>query len=262
VLRSTVVGTPVSIDFTGFVPITQSISGISSGSCPRSTASSARSRLRWRPYQVHQCVGFAAIGETVVNVTPTAVSFSNDDWVWGGVAQVGASYALGPRWFLDRGYTHARSPEFKIRDSRAFSNKNGPLASSGVAFPNARQQIDGGWSRILRFVFPGVKWRSGLSFRLAPNDHHGGRDASGPSYADHGRAACLNALPSTAFDTPSEGRRCACIGVRQCDEMLKSGDCKSDPRCDNGELGAIVCSCKAVRTSRYDSLRLTPLRGT
>jgi len=51
------------------------------------------------------------------------------------------------------------------------------------------------------------------------------------------------------FDTPSEGRRCACIGVRQCDEMLKSGDCKSDPRCDNGELGAIVCSCKAVRTS-------------
>jgi len=26
-------------------------------------------------------VGFAVIGETVVNVTPTAVSFSNDDWV-------------------------------------------------------------------------------------------------------------------------------------------------------------------------------------
>jgi hypothetical protein len=51
---------------------------------------------------------------------PTPVSFSNDDWVWGGVAQVGATYALGPRWFLDRGYTHARSPEFKIRDSASF----------------------------------------------------------------------------------------------------------------------------------------------
>jgi len=92
-------------------------------------------------------VGFAAIGETVVNVTPTAVSFSNDDWVWGGVAQVGATYALGPRWFLDCGYTHARSPEFKIRDSASFLQQNGPLASNGVAFPNAGQQIEDGWSR-------------------------------------------------------------------------------------------------------------------
>jgi hypothetical protein len=39
-------------------------------------------------------VGFAVIGGTVVNVTGTPVTFSNDDWVWGGVAQVGATYAL------------------------------------------------------------------------------------------------------------------------------------------------------------------------
>jgi hypothetical protein len=86
-------------------------------------------------------VGFAVIGGTVVNVTGMPVTFSNDDWVWGGVAQVGATYALGPRWFLDLGYTYARSAEFKIRNSASFSNANGPLTSSGVAFLSTREQI-------------------------------------------------------------------------------------------------------------------------
>ena len=163
-------------------------------------------------------------------------------------------------WIVATPMRDRRSSRSETR--RAFSNRTDRLRATASPSRTHASRLRTDGLGILRFVFPGVKWRSGLSFRLAPNDHHGGRDASGPSYADHGRAACLNALPSTAFDTPSEGRRCACIGVRQCDEMLKSGDCKSDPRCDNGELGAIVCSCKAVRTSRYDSLRLTPLRGT
>jgi hypothetical protein len=41
---------------------------------------------------------------------------SNDDWVWGGAARVGATYAIGPRWFLDFAYTFARSEEFKIKE--------------------------------------------------------------------------------------------------------------------------------------------------
>ena len=178
------------------------------------------------------------------------------------MAQVGATYALGPvgSWIVATPMRDRRSSRSETR--RAFSNRTDRLRATASPSQTQASRLRTDGLGILRFVFPGVKWRSGLSFRLTANDHHGGRDASGPSYADHGRAACLNALPSTAFDTPSEGRRCACIGVRQCDEMLKSGDCKSDPRCDNGELGAIVCSCKAVRTSRYDSLRLTPLRGT
>jgi hypothetical protein len=49
------------------------------------------------------------------------------------------------------------------------------------------------------------------------------------------------------FDTPGNGHRCACVGPGECGEMLKSGDCKSKPRCDNGELGPIICSCKAAR---------------
>src|SRR4029077_10708687 len=50
------------------------------------------------------------------------------------------------------------------------------------------------------------------------------------------------------FQTPGEGVRCACIGASDCSEMRNSGSCKSEAECDKGELGAIVCSCKAART--------------
>jgi len=52
------------------------------------------------------------------------------------------------------------------------------------------------------------------------------------------------------FETPGEGRRCACVGSGDCSEMQKSGACKSTPDCDNSQLGAIICSCKATGTSR------------
>jgi hypothetical protein len=52
------------------------------------------------------------------------------------------------------------------------------------------------------------------------------------------------------FETPGEGRRCACVGTGNCSEMKNSDSCKSEPECDKSELGAIICSCKAVQTSR------------
>lgn len=52
------------------------------------------------------------------------------------------------------------------------------------------------------------------------------------------------------FDTPQRERRCACTGGSNCIELEKSGNCKSDFKCDDGELGAIICSCKAVRLSK------------
>jgi hypothetical protein len=54
------------------------------------------------------------------------------------------------------------------------------------------------------------------------------------------------------FQTPGEGVRCACIGASDCSEMKNSGSCKSEAECDKGELGAIVCSCKATRTPKAD----------
>ena len=52
------------------------------------------------------------------------------------------------------------------------------------------------------------------------------------------------------FDTPEGEHRCACIGVAPCSEMQQSGNCKSDLVCNQDQLGAIICSCNAGRTSR------------
>jgi len=52
------------------------------------------------------------------------------------------------------------------------------------------------------------------------------------------------------FETPGEGRRCACTGATDCSKMKNSDSCKSDPKCDNSELGVIICSCKTAQTSR------------
>jgi hypothetical protein len=51
------------------------------------------------------------------------------------------------------------------------------------------------------------------------------------------------------FKTPGEGTRCACIGASDCSQMKNSGSCKSEAECDKGELGAIICSCKAARAN-------------
>jgi hypothetical protein len=56
------------------------------------------------------------------------------------------------------------------------------------------------------------------------------------------------------FDTPNGEHKCACIGVAGCKEMQQSGNCKSELVCDQDQLGAIICSCNAGRTSRPTSL--------
>ena len=60
----------------------------------------------------------------------------------------------------------------------------------------------------------------------------------------------LFAQEFNCFDTPEGGQRCACMGVAACGEMRQSGNCKSDPLCDQGQLGVVVCSCDAGRASR------------
>jgi|GEM_PF-1987725 hypothetical protein len=63
--------------------------------------------------------------------------------------------------------------------------------------------------------------------------------------------ACPNARAKfNCFKTPQGEHRCACVGANDCSEMQKSDSCKSGPECDDRQLGAIICSCKAARTSR------------
>jgi len=84
---------------------------------------------------------FAVIRGQVFNASGAPISFSNENWVWGGAAQVGATYALAPRWFLDFSYIYARSANFSIEDSACFGSQNGPLASSGCGVLNAQQRV-------------------------------------------------------------------------------------------------------------------------
>jgi hypothetical protein len=71
-------------------------------------------------------------------------------------------------------------------------------------------------------------------------------------------AALIEALAFTpqafaayrCFDTPGGSHRCACIGANECNDLEKSGYCKSDPQCDKAELGALICSCSARRAAK------------
>jgi hypothetical protein len=63
----------------------------------------------------------------------------------------------------------------------------------------------------------------------------------------------LPAAARTDFDcflTPQGETRCACTGVDSCQAMEASKDCVSEPDCDHGELGAVICSCTATPASR------------
>jgi len=51
------------------------------------------------------------------------------------------------------------------------------------------------------------------------------------------------------FVTPV-GEGCACEGRESCRALDNSNSCVTDPECDDGELGIIICSCKAIPASR------------
>jgi hypothetical protein len=53
------------------------------------------------------------------------------------------------------------------------------------------------------------------------------------------------------FVTPV-GERCACEGTESCRALHNSNSCVTDPECDDGELGIIICSCKATADSGRD----------
>jgi hypothetical protein len=69
-------------------------------------------------------------GTTFATSVPLTVL--NDNWVLGGAAQVGATYAFA-HWFLDVSYTYARSVNLTIINSVSVHNQIGPLTGFGPA---------------------------------------------------------------------------------------------------------------------------------
>jgi outer membrane immunogenic protein len=65
----------------------------------------------------------------------------NDNWVWGGAAQVGTTYAFARGWFLDFAYTYARSANFTIENPVFVHDQIGPLTLSGPAVLNTQERV-------------------------------------------------------------------------------------------------------------------------
>jgi opacity protein-like surface antigen len=69
------------------------------------------------------------------------MSVSNSNWVWGGAAQIGATYALVGGWFLDCAYTYAQSATFNIQNSVFVQNQVGAVSTSGPAVLNTEERV-------------------------------------------------------------------------------------------------------------------------
>jgi hypothetical protein len=72
--------------------------------------------------EVRDLVGFADIEGARGDISGAPQDFSVSDWVWGGSAQVGVTYFLDRRWFLDCSYTFAISSKHTFNFSSSFSN--------------------------------------------------------------------------------------------------------------------------------------------
>jgi opacity protein-like surface antigen len=148
---TTVVGPPITENITGFVQISPAEINLRHQLALMATIGRAFDKLTIYAGGGPALFGvetkfingtaFAVIRGEVFNASGAPITFSNNSWVWGGAAQVGVTYALDPRWFLDFAYTFAQSANFKIENSACFGNQNGPLASSGCGVVNAQERV-------------------------------------------------------------------------------------------------------------------------
>ncbi|HEY1234168.1 MAG TPA: hypothetical protein VGH22_12395 [Candidatus Binatia bacterium] len=149
---TTVVGPPMTIPITGFVQISPAEINLKHQFALIATIGRAFNKFRIYAgggptlfgveTNFKNGIPFAVIGtQTLMAGEPT--SASNHNWVWGGAAQLGVSYAIAPRWFLDFAYTYARSGSFKIQNSvNLTSPTRGPdLMSSGTAVLNTHERV-------------------------------------------------------------------------------------------------------------------------
>ncbi|NNM60173.1 MAG: outer membrane beta-barrel protein [Legionellales bacterium] len=75
---------------------------------------------------------FADINGSHSDIGGAPINFSNDQWVWGGAAQIGLTYFLDPTWFVDFNYTYARSVDYDTNDSAAFASTFSGYNNSGT----------------------------------------------------------------------------------------------------------------------------------
>ena len=86
-------------------------------------------------------LGFARPGGTPAIESGSPVTFSNgNDWVWGGLAELGATYYFMPTFFAELSYSYAVSEQFTTHNARQFSDKVIEGTSYGVGLFNTFQR--------------------------------------------------------------------------------------------------------------------------
>ncbi len=72
--------------------------------------------------KVNDLVGFADINGERTDITGTAQSFSDTQWVWGGATSLSATYFFDKSWFLDLSYMFTRTANYTLDFNGSFSN--------------------------------------------------------------------------------------------------------------------------------------------
>ncbi len=72
----------------------------------------------------NNATGYANINGNRMDVSGAPLNFSNSPWIWGGAAQVGATYYLSTSWFVDANYTYGFTGDYVVRNTSPFTNTN------------------------------------------------------------------------------------------------------------------------------------------
>ena len=92
-------------------------------------------------------------------ITGSSNTASNTNWIWGGAAQIGYSYFLGPTWFIDFNYTYALAANFKNKNSSRFrtiaNGSQGLLVNEGTLSWSTNNRVAAqGCNLTINKVFP------------------------------------------------------------------------------------------------------------
>ena len=91
---------------------------------------------------IYGATGFADINGVHFDITGVPADFSNSEWVWGGAAQIGMTYNLGAKWFLDFSYTYSLTPKYKTNYSGAFATTAAGYNDIGTLFINPAERVN------------------------------------------------------------------------------------------------------------------------
>lgn len=90
---------------------------------------------------LYNVTGFAYVNGVHLDVTGEPTNFSSSRWMWGGVAQMGITYFLKPRWSLDVNYTYAMTGKNNTSYNGVFTNQIPDYTITGTLYGVAKQRI-------------------------------------------------------------------------------------------------------------------------